>query len=213
MKSNKGITLVALVITIIVLLILAGVSISLVVGDNGVLTQAQNASTKTDVASARSALEMTLTSVTSDFLGDVWSDNTSAKIYDNVTVYELDKELQNNGFYIVKFGGDTKDSGTTLTNVKDDLSNTGGDGTSAKPYETRIVIAEGTPSTGSHTNTQDGKAATATSKAKNTTYEATLEWTDKAVKIKKQTSTEYDKDLKEGAETGKVETVAQPTNP
>ena len=33
MKSNKGITLVALVITIIVLLILAGVSISLVVGD------------------------------------------------------------------------------------------------------------------------------------------------------------------------------------
>ena len=207
MKSNKGITLVALVITIIVLLILAGVSISLVVGDNGVLTQAQNASTKTDVASARSALEMTLTSVTSDFLGDVWSDNTSAKIYDNVTVYELDKELQNNGFYIVKFGGDTKDSGTTLTNVKDDLSNEDGDGTSAKPYETTIVIAEGTPGTGSHTNKGTGD------KAKNTTYEATLEWTDKAVKIKKQTSTEYDKDLKEGAETGKVETVAQPTNP
>ena len=35
-KHNKGITLIALVITIIVLLILAGVSISLVVGNNGV---------------------------------------------------------------------------------------------------------------------------------------------------------------------------------
>ena len=42
MKNQKGITLVALIITIIVMLILAGVSISLVVGDNGVLTQAQN---------------------------------------------------------------------------------------------------------------------------------------------------------------------------
>lgn len=42
-KNSKGITLVALVITIIVLLILAGVSISLVVGQNGVLGKATNA--------------------------------------------------------------------------------------------------------------------------------------------------------------------------
>ena len=34
MKKNKGITLVALVVTIVVLLILAGVSINLVLGDN-----------------------------------------------------------------------------------------------------------------------------------------------------------------------------------
>lgn len=38
--SNNGVTLVALVITIIVLLILAGVSISFVIGDNGILTKA-----------------------------------------------------------------------------------------------------------------------------------------------------------------------------
>ena len=37
MKKEKGITLVALVITIVVLLILAGVSISLLVGNNGQL--------------------------------------------------------------------------------------------------------------------------------------------------------------------------------
>ena len=37
---NKGITLIALVITIIVLLILAGVSIAMLTGDNGILTQA-----------------------------------------------------------------------------------------------------------------------------------------------------------------------------
>ena len=43
MKGNKGITLIALVITIIVLLILAGVSIAMLSGDNSILKQAQNA--------------------------------------------------------------------------------------------------------------------------------------------------------------------------
>ena len=42
-KSDKGITLVALVVTIIVLLILAGVSINLVAGSNGILGRAQKA--------------------------------------------------------------------------------------------------------------------------------------------------------------------------
>ncbi len=41
-KNMKGITLIALVITIIVLLILAGVSIAMLTGQNGILTQAQN---------------------------------------------------------------------------------------------------------------------------------------------------------------------------
>lgn len=42
-KGQKGITLVALVITIIVLLILAGVTISLTLGDEGIFTTAQQA--------------------------------------------------------------------------------------------------------------------------------------------------------------------------
>ena len=37
---NKGITLIALVITIIVLLILAGISIAMLTGDNGILNKA-----------------------------------------------------------------------------------------------------------------------------------------------------------------------------
>ena len=40
MKGNKGITLIALVITIIVLLILAGISIAMLTGGNGLLTKA-----------------------------------------------------------------------------------------------------------------------------------------------------------------------------
>ena len=49
-KGNKGITLIALVITIIVLLILAGVTIAVLSGDNGILTRAKEAKEKTKQA-------------------------------------------------------------------------------------------------------------------------------------------------------------------
>ena len=51
MKNNKGITLVALVGTIVVLLILAGVSINLVLGNNGIIAKAQEDKTKSAEAS------------------------------------------------------------------------------------------------------------------------------------------------------------------
>ena len=50
MKKEKGITLVALVVTIIVLIILAGISINLVLGDNGIITIAKKAKENTELA-------------------------------------------------------------------------------------------------------------------------------------------------------------------
>ena len=49
-NKDKGITLIALVVTIIVLLILAGISISMLTGQNGILTRAADAKIKTDEA-------------------------------------------------------------------------------------------------------------------------------------------------------------------
>ena len=57
-KEKKGITLIALVITIIVLLILAGVSIAMLTGQNGILTQAQNAKTTTENKSAEEKVKL-----------------------------------------------------------------------------------------------------------------------------------------------------------
>ena len=57
-KKEKGITLVALVVTIIVLLILAGVAISLTIGQNGIFTRAQNATKKWDEAVDKEDQEM-----------------------------------------------------------------------------------------------------------------------------------------------------------
>ena len=50
LNSGAGITLIALVITIIVMLILAGISLNAVIGDNGIITQAQNATYMQSVA-------------------------------------------------------------------------------------------------------------------------------------------------------------------
>ena len=40
-NNNKGITLIALVVTIIILILLAGVSISMLTGENGILTRSK----------------------------------------------------------------------------------------------------------------------------------------------------------------------------
>ena len=50
-EKNRGITLIALVVTIIVLLILAGVSISRLTGQNGILNRASEAKENTEAAS------------------------------------------------------------------------------------------------------------------------------------------------------------------
>ena len=49
-RSQKGITLIALVVTIVVLLILAGISISMLTGQNGILNRVKEAKEKTDTA-------------------------------------------------------------------------------------------------------------------------------------------------------------------
>ena len=55
-KNERGITLVALVVTIVVLLILAGVTIMYVMSDNGIFGQAQEAGNKTDTAVVEEAV-------------------------------------------------------------------------------------------------------------------------------------------------------------
>ncbi len=57
-RKEKGITLIALVVTIVVLLILAGVSISMLTGENGIITQAQDAKEKTDIGREREIVEL-----------------------------------------------------------------------------------------------------------------------------------------------------------
>ena len=58
MKNQKGVTLVALVVTIIVLIILAGISINLLLGDNGIITIAKKAKENTELAKVEEETEL-----------------------------------------------------------------------------------------------------------------------------------------------------------
>ena len=93
MKDKKGITLIALVITIVVLLILAGVTIATLTGENGILTKATEAKTNTEIASEKEAIGLAYNaSKTNNKGGDVTDQNlndefdingTNAKAIDN----------------------------------------------------------------------------------------------------------------------------------
>ena len=58
MRKKSGITLISLVVTIIVLLMLAGVTIATLTGDNGILTRASDAKIETIVATVKENLQL-----------------------------------------------------------------------------------------------------------------------------------------------------------
>ena len=64
--SNKAITLIALIITIIVLLILAGVTLNMVMGENGIFGKANNAKDKTEVAQYEEELRICVLELQAD---------------------------------------------------------------------------------------------------------------------------------------------------
>ena len=76
MKKQNGVTLIALVITIIVLLILAGVSIAMLTGDNGILTNATKASESTDRENAIESIDVALQAIKTEVAAKS-ADNTS----------------------------------------------------------------------------------------------------------------------------------------
>ena len=66
MKQEKGITLVALVVTIIVLIILAGISINLLLGDNGLITKAREAKKEQKIAEVKEKLSLEIATAETD---------------------------------------------------------------------------------------------------------------------------------------------------
>ena len=112
-QNEKGITLIALIITIIVLLILAGVSISLVIGDNGVLTQASDSVVKNREAKAREEVALAWGGVDTEYWAE-WAKNTSLDRGGYFTAGRLNPYLtetgnvesvtpQGDGTYIVRY--------------------------------------------------------------------------------------------------------------
>lgn len=70
MKNNKGITLVALVITIIILLIIAGISIGVLSGNNGLLSRAKMSKTLTQIANAKEEVNLAISELVIEQKGE-----------------------------------------------------------------------------------------------------------------------------------------------
>ena len=94
-KEERGITLIALVVTIVVLLILAGITISLVFGSNGVIQKAQDSKEQTEIGEMREKLEMAKVPVYADGNGsykvqDYWDRIESEGLIADKTVDIID---------------------------------------------------------------------------------------------------------------------------
>ena len=73
--NEKGIALIALVVTIIVLLILAGISISMLTGENGILNRASEAKESTGVAQTEELVKLSITDALTQGLGSLTDEN------------------------------------------------------------------------------------------------------------------------------------------
>lgn len=85
-KQKKGITLIALVITIIVLLILAGISISMLSGDNSILNKATDAKERTTEGQVKEEISLAWNGVQTEGIINGWEIGKKAE--------ELQKELK-----------------------------------------------------------------------------------------------------------------------
>ncbi len=107
-KKQNGITLIALVITIIVLLILAGVSIMTLAGDNGLLTRTTTAKQKTEQAGIMENIKLAFQSAKiGEYVGESGSlankvTTEIEKIYGTGTVEEI---TEDSGVYTVTITG------------------------------------------------------------------------------------------------------------
>ena len=97
LRQQKGITLIALVITIIVLLILAGVSIATLMGDNGILTNATKARTEDAHASVREAISLAYSEYIMEIEIDKTGDTTKIASTQNVKIRGIENHVLASG--------------------------------------------------------------------------------------------------------------------
>ena len=84
LRKNKGITLIALVVTIIVLLILAGISIAMLTGQNGILNRAAEAKEKTGTTQTEETVKLSVTDALTQGLGSLTDANLKTALNNNI---------------------------------------------------------------------------------------------------------------------------------
>ena len=132
LKNKKGITLIALVVTVVVLIILAGVSINAVLGDNGIIKKANQAASVTKEAEVKEAINRTILEfyLTDDY--ETLEDFLKAK----VTEGKIDSVTKNaDGTLTVK-------KGEYSVTVENKTNSSGGSSSGGETQTPEITIGE-----------------------------------------------------------------------
>lgn len=104
LENNGGITLIALVVTIVVLLILAGVSISMLAGENGIITQAQKSKEETEIGKEKEYINASISTIRMQKL-EKGQENiiTSMELEEELNKYESGVKVTGNLTLIVTY--------------------------------------------------------------------------------------------------------------
>ena len=132
LNNKKGITLIALVVTVVVLIILAGVSINAVIGDDGIIKKAQNSANLTKEAEVKEAINRTILEfyLTDDY--ETLEDFLKAK----VTEGKIDSVTKNaDGTLTVK-------KGEYSVTVENKTNSSGGSSSGGETQTPEITIGE-----------------------------------------------------------------------
>ena len=145
MRREKGITLIALVVTIIVLLILAGVSISMLTGQNGILKRAGEVKTKTEEGQAEEELKLAITSLATEYYASKTRGTLKDYIYSHKE--DLKKELGTTEVELDESGSTIKYKGN-MYSVTEEGEITAADGVALSKTKMTLVVEGETMPTG-----------------------------------------------------------------
>lgn len=85
MKEKNGITIISLVVTVVVLLIIAGVSMAMLSGDDSIINNSKRAKKDSDIAEETEKIELSVEqAMEEDDLGRILKDKLSEKLSDNL---------------------------------------------------------------------------------------------------------------------------------
>ena len=152
MKKNNGITLIALVVTIVVLLILASISIGMLTGDNGIINQAKQGKEETEISEEKEIINISVTqAMDADLMGNLEKDKLQEKLNSNTSDGATEvinggdtlvvKFVEKNRYYeIDKDGNIEGPKELTKDDNAGDLSKGGTvDGSEEKPFEINCI--------------------------------------------------------------------------
>ena len=216
MKKEKGITLIALIVTIVVLLILASISIKVLTGDNGLINQAKNGKDASEISEEKEIVNIAVTqTIGKDKLGDLSIEGLQK---------ELDKQtgegktevsdageivevcfIEKKRYYEVDKDGNI---GEPINIVKDehvgDITKGGKlDGSEEKPYEINciedlVTIANRTNGSGNYIdengNIEEAKAQNNPFRYKNFILTRTLNFESRYSYLKPELKWKYDEE-------------------